>query len=85
MENTKVIDLHGKTVFRQVIDELCRNDDKGIVTDCVILARTKTKDGVEGNLVRYWFGEESTVACLGMTCHMQFILSNYIEGIDFCG
>lgn len=84
-KNLKVINLHGRTAFRKVLDEVCKNDDEGLLTDCVILARRKPKNGEgEGQLIRYWFGEKSTTNCLGMVTHMQFVISNYIEGIDYC-
>lgn len=89
----KVVNINSKTVFREVLDEIIKADDENLVTDCVILCRRKYReeekkknieDGIlaEGKLIRYWFGEENTMNFLGMITHMQFVLSNYVEGID---
>jgi len=94
MEKGKVvsINVNSRSVFRQVLDEIVKADDEDLITDCVILSRRRYREGEKekdidaenssGKLTRYWFGEKNTMNCLGMITHMQFILSNYIEGVD---
>lgn len=89
----KVVNINSKTVFREVLDEIIQADNENLVTDCVILCRRKYREeekkknieeenDAECKLIRYWFGEENTMNCFGMITYMQFILSNYIEGVD---
>lgn len=89
----KIVNINSKTVFREVLDEIIQADNENLVTDCIILCRRKYREEekkqnieegnlAEAKLIRYWFGEQNTMNCLGMITHMQFILSNYVEGVD---
>ena len=57
-----------------LLDSLSEKCSRNEVTDFVIMARTK-----DGNTVRHWFGNESSLRCLGMVSYLVHVISSYID------
>jgi len=76
------------TGLRSFIADILADDDKGLLVDAVLIYRTKpdpsdlTQPQAEDSdfiLRQYWFGDTSTIACLGLIAYMEHKIAAYIE------
>lgn len=91
MGNVKIVDFRGDSYFKQIMEELQEFVGEDLVTDLVLTYRRdytkkeieegKADDGV-GMTCRYWFGETSSIFCLGLWANMRHIIERYINGED---
>ena len=50
------------------------------VSEAVLIYRVKpTNDDETGRIHRYWFGEGSTIMCLGLARHMVDVIADWIR------
>lgn len=86
----KVINLKGKSFFQEVVEEMMEFDRQGLVTDLVLTYRRNYSDEEKkagedtdtGQVCRYWFGETSSIFCLGLNQNMNYIIQAFINGED---
>lgn len=84
---SKIISFKDNTGLRQVVTELLEMDDRGLVSDLVVVYKRRFLDsekedygGADSAICRYWFGESSAVGCLGLIAYMQGIINDFIRG-----
>ena len=86
----KVININKKDYFVRVMEEALEFERQGLVTDFVLTYRRdyteeekrEGKDTEAGMTCRYWFGETSSIFCLGLWSNMRHIIEHYIEEED---
>jgi hypothetical protein len=75
----KVIPLKEAPEIVGVVKELEQGVVDDSVTEAILIYRTKpTNDNEKGHIHRYWFGENSTITCLGLARHMCDIIAEWI-------
>ena len=86
----KILDFKDKSYFQEVVDEMMEFERQGLVTDLVLIYRRDyTKEEVSqskavdaGMICRYWFGDTSSIFCLGLNTNMSHIIAAYVNGED---
>ena len=76
---SKVIPFKKAPEIASVAQELAQAIIEDQVTECIVIYRVKpTKDNGKGRICRYWFGENSTIMCLGLAHHMCDVIAEWI-------
>jgi hypothetical protein len=75
----KVIPLKDAPEIVDVVRELEQGVKDDLVTEAVLIYRTKpTNDNERGRIHRYWFEDNSTMMCLGLARHMCDVIAEWI-------
>lgn len=75
---SKVIPLTEPPLIVEVVKELESQIDN--VTEAVLIYRVgPTTEDEKGRIHRYWFGEGSTMMCLGLARHMVDVIADWIR------
>ncbi|RLI53545.1 MAG: hypothetical protein DRP09_15500 [Candidatus Thorarchaeota archaeon] len=66
----------------EVLEDVESNMDN--ITEAVVVYRVKDRKENKYTIKRYWFGENSSINCLGLASHMVDLIADYIynEGDD---
>jgi len=74
----KVVPIKEPPIIIDVVEELRDFVEKDMVTEAVVIYRTKGNDETEcGRIRRYWFGDNSTIMCIGLCHHMATVIEDY--------
>ena len=75
----KVIPLKEAPMIVDVVKELEQAVIDDHVTEAVLIYRVKpTNDNEKGRIHRYWFGDDSTIMCLGLARHMCDVIAEWV-------
>lgn len=78
--SAKIIHLKEAPQVVDVVKQLEQAVINDEVTEAVLIYRVKpTTDYELGRIMRYWFGENSTIMCLGLARHMCDVIANHIK------
>lgn len=81
-EKSNVIRFPNITAAKEFLEEFEKRYDAGEITDAILMFRFKEKGEKEATTQHTWFGESSSLFCLGMAQMLVYIISKYIYGYE---
>ena len=78
----EVIKLNDNLAIYDLVKELESLVEKNRVSDAVVVYRVKRDKNKNAKICRYWFGEGSSIMCVGLCDYMGSVIKDYIRDYE---